>query len=124
MKSAVSSLTPRKIALFFECRLTRLLAADTIQALQGYLEGLLARREFPPYRGTRIDLDAVAAALGAEVTQLRAARSQLHPIFDAVARAVADAELRPRTKGRNDRDGDKSVQGSMKRPGRRPKACE
>ncbi len=122
MKSAVSSLTPRKIALFFECRLTRLLAADTIQALQGYLEGLLARREFPPYRGTRIDLDAVAAALGAEVTQLRAARSQLHPIFDAVARAVADAELRPRTKGRIDRDGDKSVQGSMKRPGRRPKA--
>ena len=116
MKSAVSSLTPRKIALFFECRLTRLLAADTIQALQGYLEGLLARREFPPYRGTRIDLDAVAAALGAEVAQLRAARLQLHPIFDA----VADAELRPRTKDRIDRDGDKSVQGSMKRPGRRP----
>jgi hypothetical protein len=86
------------------------------------LEALLARREFPAYRGTQIDLDAVAVALGTEVMQLLAVKSQLHPIFDAVARAVTDAELRPRTKDRIDREGNKSVQGSMKRPGRRPKA--
>lgn len=122
MKSASSSLSARKIALFCERRLTSILSAGVILALQGYLTGLIIRREFPPYRGTRIDLDVVAAALGVEVAELRAARSLLKPIFDAVARAVADAELGPRSRDCIDSAGDKSAPKSAKRRGRQPKA--
>jgi len=101
MKSVCLPLTPRMIELFCERRLASVLPADVTLALQGYLVGLLARREFPPYRGTQIDLAVVAAALSVEVTQLRSAKAQLRPIFDAVSRSVAEAELRPRVVERN-----------------------
>lgn len=54
--------------------------------LQGYLTDLLVRKEFPPYRGTCIDLEALAEALSVDVTALRAAKMHLRPIFDAVAK--------------------------------------
>lgn len=73
MKSVSSSLTPGKIALFCERRLTPVLPAHVVPALQGYLTDLLVRKEFPPYRGTCIDLEALAEALSVDVTTLRAA---------------------------------------------------
>ncbi len=97
MKSVNSALTAGMIALFCERRIASVLPADATLALQGYLTDLLVRNEFPPYRGTHIDLDVVAAALVVDVALLRQVRAHLRPIFDAVARAVAEEELRPRT---------------------------
>jgi hypothetical protein len=96
MKSVRSSLTARKIALFCERRLSAILPSDDVRALQEYLTELLRRREYPPYRGVQLDLEAVATLLSADVTRVVSARPHLRPIFDAVARAVAEAELRPR----------------------------
>lgn len=121
MKSACSPLTPRMIALFCEHRLTSVLPIDVILPLQDYLTELLARREFPPYRGTRVDLEAVAAALSVEVGQLRLATAELRPILDAVARAVAEAELRPRAAVCTDSERSAPPRETKKSAGRPPK---
>ena len=122
MKSVSSSLTPGKIALFCERRLTPFLPAQIVPTLQGYLTDLLVRKEFPRYRGTCIDLETLAEALSVDVTTLRAARMHLRPIFDAVARAVADAQLRPQAVVRVKRERKKPTREAKLRPGRRPKA--
>jgi hypothetical protein len=96
MKSSFSALTPRRIELFCERRLAPVLPADITLALQGYLVGLLARKEFPPYRRAQIDFEAIAEAISYEAAPLRSQRAQLQPILDAVARSVAEAELRLR----------------------------
>ncbi|RAU22466.1 hypothetical protein CU669_07125 [Paramagnetospirillum kuznetsovii] len=96
MESSFSALTPRRIELFCMRRLASVLPAEITLALQGYLVGLLARKEFPPYRGTQMDFEAVADAISFEAAPLRSVKAKLQPIFDAVCRSVAEAELRLR----------------------------
>ncbi|ARJ65675.1 hypothetical protein WV31_08405 [Magnetospirillum sp. ME-1] len=101
--------------MFCERRLAPVLPADLTLALQGYLVGLLARKEFPPYRGTQIDFEAIADAISYEAAPLKSQRAQLQPILDAVARSVAEAELRLRAN-----NGDKARKCTPPREAKRP----
>lgn len=96
MKSISSALTPRKLAEFCKRRLAPIFTEDEVHLLYGCLVDLLERNEYPPYRGSGLDLCAVAAMLNLEVDRLRAHRATLQPVFDAVARAVTDVNLSPR----------------------------
>ncbi|EME68621.1 hypothetical protein H261_17518 [Paramagnetospirillum caucaseum] len=109
------------ITLFCERRLASVLPSDVTLALRGYLVGLLARREYPPYRGTQIDFEVVAAALSIEPIQLRSAKAQLEPIFDAVSRSVAEAELRPHAAVQSKGGKSTSPRGPRKSVGKPPK---
>lgn len=89
-----STPTPRMIAEFCERRLASVFDPAEVEALSSYLTALLTRQEAPPYRGVRLHLPAIAAALGIDATRLSNARSDIRPIFDAVARAVAEQDPR------------------------------
>ncbi len=86
------------IAAFCAQRLRGIVTPDEAGALQKYLCSLLDRREFPPYRGSRLDVQEVALCLRIDAKRLSAVRSLVQPIFDAVARAVAAAQLQLESK--------------------------
>lgn len=137
MKSTRSSLTPHRIASYCDLRLAPVLEPEEVSTLRECLVGLLERSEYPPYRGSGLDLKALANQLGMDPTRLAHVRASLQPIFDAVARAVVELRLRPEPKSRPKRapaperarvDGKvtkvtftSSSTGESKRPGRRPK---
>ena len=65
-----------------------------LTALRAYLIRLVLNREYPPYLGVRLSLPAIAAATGINVSRLKSARPYIRPVFDAVARAVAENAIR------------------------------
>lgn len=95
MKSTSSALTPQKIAEFCEARLTSIFTEGEVRLLYRCLVDLLARNEYPPYRGSGLDLQSLSAMLDIDVDRFPAHRATLQPIFDAVAREVSNAALRP-----------------------------
>jgi len=62
---------------------------------------LLERNEYPPYRGSGLDIKAFGDLLGMDPARLTSLRSSLQPIFDAVARTVAERRLRPEPQSRS-----------------------
>lgn len=135
MKSTSSALTPRKIAEFCKARLTSIFTEGEVRLLYSCLVDLLERNEYPPYRGSGLDLQSLSAMLDIDVERLRANRAHLQPIFDAVAREVSNVTLRPaRTPSRSIRSkatapstssADVSATGLEKvrrKPGVRPRA--
>ena len=94
MKSTSSALTPRKIAEFCKARLTSSFTEVEVSLLYSCLVDLLERNEYPPYRGSGLDLQSLSAMLGIDVDRLRPHRAILQPIFDAVAREVSNVTLR------------------------------
>lgn len=137
MKSTPSSLTPHRIASYCDLRLAPVLEPEEASTVRDCLVGLLERNEYPAYRGSGLDLKALADQLGMDPTRLVHVRASLQPIFDAVARAVAEYRLCPQAKSRPksssaperaraNRKVAKAPPGSSsarkgKRPGRRPK---
>ncbi len=101
MKSVRSSLTLRRIADYCDLRLTPVLEPEEVSTVRECLLGLLERNEYPPYRGSGLDLKALADLLGMDTARLTPLRSSLQPIFDAVARTVAERRLRPEPKSRS-----------------------
>jgi hypothetical protein len=95
MKSTSSALTPRKIAEFCKSRFTTIFTEGEVRLLYGCLVDLLERAEYPPYRGSGLDLPSLSAMLDIDFERLRAYRAHLQPIFDAVAREVSNVALRP-----------------------------
>jgi len=95
MKSTSSALTPHKIAEFCKGRFTSMFTEGEVRLLYSCLIDLLERNEYPPYRGSGLDLQSLSAMLGIDVDRLRAHRAILQPIFDAVAREVSNVTLRP-----------------------------
>jgi len=95
MKSKASALTPAKINDYAQRKLASVFDQVEVNVLQDYLTGLLMRNEYPPYRGSGLDVTSVARETSVSIEKLRSARLHLQPIFDAVARAVAELGLRP-----------------------------
>ena len=95
MKSKRSALTSSMITTFCEKRLAPVFSPNEVEVLRGHLVDLLERNEYPTYRGSRLDVRALAEGLGLDDRRLMAERSNLQPIFDAVARAVTERSLRP-----------------------------
>lgn len=100
MKSTRSSLTPHRIASYCNLRLAPVLEPEEVSTVREYLVDLLDRDEYPPYRGSGLDIKALADQLGMDPIRLAQVRASLQPIFDAVARAVAEYRLRPQAKSR------------------------
>lgn len=92
-----TSLTPRMISEFCQLRLAKVLDREEREAITRYLVNLVELMVFPPYRGRWIDLTEVAVAAGVDLDQLKTAKTQLQPVFDAVSRSVAmqDATAKP-----------------------------
>ena len=67
MKSTSSALTPRRIAEFCKSRFTTIFTEGEVRLLYGCLVDLLERAEYPPYRGTGLDLQSLSAMLGIDV---------------------------------------------------------
>lgn len=135
MKSTSSAVTPRKIAEFCKARLTSIFTEGELRLLYNCLVDLLERNEYPPYRGSGLDLQSLSAMLDIDVDRLRAHRAMLQPIFDAVAREVSNVTLRPaRAGGRSTRSMSSgpymnptglrtiSTEKVRKKPGVRPRA--
>ncbi|KRW97497.1 hypothetical protein [Paracoccus sp. MKU1] len=101
MKSIRSSLTLRRIADYCDLRLTPVLDPKEVSIVRACLADLLERNEYPPYRGSGLDIKALADLLGMDPARLTSLRSSLQPIFDAVARTVAERRLRPEPKSRS-----------------------
>lgn len=95
MKSTSSALTVRKLTEFCHQRLAPAFTPNEIAKIIEYLTLLLGQNVFPPYRGAGLDLPAIAARLGMDLDHLRAHRASLQPAFDAVAREVSEARLKP-----------------------------
>ena len=89
------------ITTFCEKRLAPVFSPQDVEVLRGHLVDLLERNEYPTYRGSRLDVRALAEGLGLDARHLMAERSNLQPIFDAVARSVTESALRPETHGRH-----------------------
>lgn len=94
MKTKASTLTPRMLSEFCEKRLAPALPREVVKTLHQYMCELLAREEYPPYRGAGLDLMALAQMLSIDRGLLLAQKAQLRPVFDAIARHVAEARLR------------------------------
>ncbi len=75
MKSTSSALTPRRIAEFCKSRFTTIFTEGEVRLLYGCLVDLLERNEYPPYRGSGLDLQSLSAMLGINVERLRAHRA-------------------------------------------------
>lgn len=99
MKTIRSKLTPSKIADFCQRRLVSELTPDEITILQHYLCDLLNGRVFPPFRGSHFDHRKVAEDLGMAHERLSMLRPNLQPLFDAVAREIADIALKSKRAG-------------------------
>ena len=61
MKSTSSALTPRKIAEFCKSRFTTNFTEGEVRLLYSCLVDLLERNEYPPYRGSGLDLPTLSA---------------------------------------------------------------
>lgn len=75
-------------------RLAPVLPEEVVKRLHQYMGELLAQQEYPPYRGAGLDLTALAETLSLDLGLLKAQKAQITPIFDAIARAVAEGRLR------------------------------
>lgn len=98
MKTKASTLTPRMLSEFCEKRLAPTMPGEVVKTLHQYMVDLLAREEYPPYRGAGLDLTALAQMLSIDRVLLLAQKAQLRPVFDAIARHVAEARLRSPTR--------------------------
>lgn len=94
MKTKPSTLTPRMLSDFCAKRLAPVLPAEVVKRLHHYVAELLAREEYPPYRGAGLDLTAVAETLSLDINILQPQNAQITPVFEAIARAVAERRLR------------------------------
>jgi hypothetical protein len=94
MKTKASTLTPRMLSDFCEKRLAPVLSEEVVKRLHQYMGELLAQQEYPPYRGAGVDLTAVAETLSLDLNILKPQKAQITPVFDAIARAVAEGRLR------------------------------
>ncbi|TYC58739.1 hypothetical protein FMN50_08800 [Rhodobacterales bacterium] len=83
------------ITTFCEKRLAPVFAPQDVEVLRGHLVDLLERNEYPTYKGSHLDVRTLAEGLGLDARRLMAERSNLQPIFDAVARAITERSLRP-----------------------------
>lgn len=70
MKSICSSLALRRIADYCDLRLTPVLEPEEVSTVRECLVGLLERNEYPPYRGSGLDLKVLADQLGMDPTRL------------------------------------------------------
>ncbi len=82
------------VSEFCARRLAPVLPGDVVQTLQRYMVELLAREEYPPYRGAGLNLTALAQTLSLDRVLLQSQKAQLSSVFDAIARAVAEGRLR------------------------------
>ena len=73
MTSQLVPLTSGKINNFCEGELSSVLTAAEVQAMQGYLAGLLDQGQSPPRWGRGVDIAAVAGSAGVDVDRLKAA---------------------------------------------------
>ncbi|MCO6393282.1 hypothetical protein GTW25_19875 [Aliihoeflea aestuarii] len=96
MRFSQTKFTPRRIKLFCQMRLANLLSAFDLANTQSYLEHCLISREFPPYRGSSIDIELIANGCGVDPAVLRKAQSELQSICDAICRALANRPLSAR----------------------------
>ena len=94
MKTKASTLTPRMVSEFCAKRLAPVLPEGVVQTLHRYMVELLAREEYPPYRGAGLDLTTLAQVLSLDRALLQSQKAQLSSVFDAIARAVAEGRLR------------------------------
>lgn len=94
MKTKASTLTPRMLSDFCAKRLAPVLPEEVVKRLHHYMGELLAQQEYPPYRGAGLDLTAVAETLSLDLNILKPQKAQITPVFDAIARAVAEGRLR------------------------------
>ncbi|POF32615.1 hypothetical protein [Roseibium marinum] len=95
MKSRRSSLSSHLIEAYCEKRLLPVFSSQVVEVLRRHLVDLLERKEYPAYRGSRLDVRALAEGLGLDSRHLMAERSNLQPIFDAVTRSITENALRP-----------------------------
>lgn len=123
------------VSEFCTRRLEPVLPHDVVQTLHRYMVELLAREEYPPYRGTGLDLTALAQTLSLDRALLQSHKAQLRSVFEAVARAVAEGRLRSGLSTRGRRATQRSAGQSSppsaprasgparsgKRPGRQPR---
>lgn len=77
VKSRPSALTHRKIREYCDLRLAPILRPEEVGTLQRCLVGLLERAEYPPYRGSGLDVRTLAKILSMDESRLTAARSSL-----------------------------------------------
>ena len=94
MKLTSSTLAAGKLAAYCNRRLAPIFAPDELTILRDYLQDLLGRNEYPPYRGSGLDLVSLATTLFLDLERLKQHRHSLQPIFDAVSRAIAEGRLR------------------------------
>ena len=94
MKTKASTLTSRMVSEFCAKRLAPVLPEEVVQTLQRYMVELLAREDYPPYRGAGLDLTTLAQTLSLERAVLQSQKAQLSSVFDAIARTVAEGRLR------------------------------
>lgn len=71
-----------------------MLPEEVVKRLHHCTGELMAQQEYPPYRGAGLDLTAVAETLSLDLNILELQKAQITPVFDAIARAVADGKLR------------------------------
>lgn len=64
MKSPRSSLTLRRIADYCDLRLTPVLDPKEVSIVREYLADLLERNEYPPYRGSGLDIKGTGRPAG------------------------------------------------------------
>lgn len=95
MKPTSSTLTAARLADCCNRRLAPIFAPDELRTLRDYLQHLLERNEYPPYRGSRLDLFSLSAMLFLNLDHLKQHRHSLQPVFDALSRTVAERGLRP-----------------------------
>ncbi|SMP33344.1 hypothetical protein SAMN06265374_3720 [Roseibium denhamense] len=101
MKSKRSALTQSMIKTFCEKRLAPVFTPQDVEVLHRHLVDLLERNEYPAYRGSRLDVRALAERLGLDSRYLMIERSNLQPIFDAVTRSITETALRPEATRKN-----------------------
>lgn len=94
MRTRSRTLTPRMLEAFCRVRLEGRLDTAFLETLRAHLDGLLASRTVPVYRGRWIDVDVMAASTGLAPELLRSVRPHLQPLCDAISRAVADPPRR------------------------------
>ncbi|MBO6894284.1 MAG: hypothetical protein JJ866_20240 [Roseibium sp.] len=103
MKTSQSVLTQQMIEAYCDKRLAKSFSEDELVVIRGHLIGLLERSEYPIYRGSRLDVRALADTLCLDSHRLKAERSNIQPIFDAVSRSITEFALRPEAGQRNSR---------------------
>ena len=94
MPSRTNLLTGQRVALYCQVRLKPFLASEAVEQLSSYLQLCLLQRQFPPYRGSSVDVSLIAESTGLDREALRNAQRDLQPICDAICRSLADQPLK------------------------------